>query len=155
MASEALSERLREAAEEAGELARDLGAMASDAGRDALTSGGDALGSVAGGAAEHAASPIVVGLTVFVLAVFVGYHVVWRVTPALHSPLMGVTNAISSVIIVGALIAAGSGAGFSEIMGFVAVTLASVNIFGGFLVTNRMLSMFKKKERPAAGGKGK
>jgi len=86
-------------------------------------------------------------LTVFVLAVFVGYHVVWRVTPALHSPLMSVTNAISSVIIVGALIAAGPvGYSFSRIMGFVAVTLASVNIFGGFIVTQRMLQMFKKKK---------
>jgi NAD(P) transhydrogenase subunit alpha len=86
-------------------------------------------------------------LTVFVLAVFVGYHVVWRVTPALHSPLMAVTNAISSVIIVGALIAAGpAGLSFSKIMGFVAVTLASVNIFGGFIVTQRMLQMFKKKK---------
>ena len=85
-------------------------------------------------------------LTVFVLAVFVGYYVVWRVTPALHSPLMSVTNAVSSVIIVGALIAAGpSGASFSKVMGFVAVTLASVNIFGGFIVTQRMLQMFKKK----------
>jgi proton-translocating NAD(P)+ transhydrogenase subunit alpha len=74
--------------------------------------------------------------------------VVWRVTPALHSPLMAVTNAISSVIIVGALIAAGTGAiDFSEIMGFIAIALASVNIFGGFLVTHRMLSMFKKKQR--------
>jgi NAD(P) transhydrogenase subunit alpha len=87
-------------------------------------------------------------LTVFVLAVFVGYHVVWRVTPALHSPLMAVTNAISSVIIVGALIAAGPvGFGFSEIMGFLAVMLASVNIFGGFIVTQRMLQMFKKKSK--------
>jgi H+-translocating NAD(P) transhydrogenase subunit alpha len=86
-------------------------------------------------------------LTVFVLAVFVGYHVVWRVTPALHSPLMSVTNAISSVIIVGALIAAGPfGYSFSKIMGFIAVTLASVNIFGGFIVTQRMLQMFKKKK---------
>jgi NAD(P) transhydrogenase subunit alpha len=85
-------------------------------------------------------------LTVFVLAVFVGYHVVWRVTPALHSPLMSVTNAISSVIIVGALIAAGpAGVSFSKVMGFCAVTLASVNIFGGFIVTQRMLQMFKKK----------
>ena len=93
-------------------------------------------------------SALVVGLTVFVLAVFVGYHVVWRVTPALHSPLMAVTNAISSVIIVGALIAAGpADFGFSEIMGFIAVTLAAVNIFGGFIVTHRMLSMFKKKQR--------
>ena len=87
-------------------------------------------------------------LTVFVLAVFVGYYVVWRVTPALHSPLMSVTNAVSSVIIVGALIAAGpSGASFSKVMGFIAVTLASVNIFGGFIVTHRMLSMFKKKTK--------
>ena len=87
-------------------------------------------------------------LTVFVLAVFVGYHVVWRVTPALHSPLMAVTNAISSVIIVGALIAAGPpGLDFAKVMGFVAVTLASINIFGGFIVTQRMLQMFKKKQK--------
>jgi len=92
--------------------------------------------------------PFIALFTVFVLACFVGYHVVWRVTPALHSPLMAVTNAISSVIIVGALIAAGTGKfQFSEIMGFVAITLASVNIFGGFLVTHRMLSMFKKKSK--------
>jgi proton-translocating NAD(P)+ transhydrogenase subunit alpha len=91
---------------------------------------------------------IVFFLTVFVLAVFVGYYVVWRVTPALHSPLMSVTNAISSVIVVGALIAAGpAGASFSKTMGFVAVTLASVNIFGGFIVTQRMLQMFKKKQK--------
>ena len=88
------------------------------------------------------------GLTVFVLAVFVGYHVVWRVTPALHSPLMAVTNAISSVIIVGALIAAGPASfDFSQAMGFVAVVLASINIFGGFLVTQRMLAMYKKKTK--------
>ena len=91
---------------------------------------------------------VVFFLTVFVLAVFVGYYVVWRVTPALHSPLMSVTNAVSSVIIVGALIAAGpAGASFSKIMGFVAVTLASVNIFGGFIVTQRMLQMFRKKQK--------
>lgn len=88
----------------------------------------------------------IVGITVFVLACFVGYYVVWRVTPALHSPLMAVTNAVSSVIIVGALIAAGPAHfSFSQFMGFLAVILASVNIFGGFLVTQRMLSMFKKK----------
>jgi H+-translocating NAD(P) transhydrogenase subunit alpha len=88
----------------------------------------------------------VTGLTVFALACFVGYYVVWRVTPALHSPLMAVTNAVSSVIIVGALIAAGpADFSFSQFMGFLAVILASVNIFGGFLVTQRMLSMFKKK----------
>ncbi len=85
-------------------------------------------------------------LTIFVLACFVGYYVVWRVTPALHSPLMAVTNAVSSVIIVGALLAAGlDGWGAPKILGFLAVVLASVNIFGGFVVTHRMLSMFKKK----------
>lgn len=84
--------------------------------------------------------------TVFVLAIFVGYYVVWNVTPALHSPLMSVTNAISSVIIVGALIAAGPmDMHFSKVMGFVAVILASVNIFGGFVVSQRMLQMYKKK----------
>jgi NAD(P) transhydrogenase subunit alpha len=87
-------------------------------------------------------------LTVFALACFVGYYVVWRVTPALHSPLMSVTNAISSVIIVGALIAAGpAGFTFSKVMGFIAVILASVNIFGGFIVTQRMLQMFQKRKK--------
>jgi NAD(P) transhydrogenase subunit alpha len=85
--------------------------------------------------------------TIFILAVFVGYYVVWNVTPALHSPLMGVTNAISSVIIVGALIAAGpADMTLSKFLGFFAVALASVNIFGGFIVTQRMLQMFKKKK---------
>lgn len=102
---------------------------------------------------------LVTGLTVFVLACFVGYHVVWRVTPALHSPLMGITNAISSVIIVGAIMAASpammdtvmtdtgtdGGSGFSKLLGFLAIVLASVNIFGGFIITRRMLHMFKKK----------
>ena len=91
--------------------------------------------------------PIVTNLTVFVLAVFVGYHVVWNVTPALHTPLMSVTNAISSVIIVGAILAAGSTtAGLGPLLGAVAVALAGINTFGGFLVTERMLEMFKKKE---------
>ncbi len=86
--------------------------------------------------------------TVFVLACFVGFYVVWSVTPALHSPLMSVTNAISSVIIVGGLLAAGPAHfDFSKVMGFLAVILASVNIFGGFIVTQRMLAMFKKKVR--------
>lgn len=86
--------------------------------------------------------------TVFVLAVFIGFYVVWSVTPALHSPLMSVTNAISSVIIVGGLIAVGpADMSFSKVMGFIAVMLASVNIFGGFIVTQRMLAMFKKKEK--------
>lgn len=100
-------------------------------------------------AAATAGTPFfVVGLTVFILACFVGYYVVWRVTPALHSPLMAVTNAISSVIIVGALIAVGlSDGALPKAMGFLAVTLASVNIFGGFIVTQRMLSMFTKKKK--------
>ncbi|MFO0995530.1 MAG: proton-translocating transhydrogenase family protein [Alphaproteobacteria bacterium] len=94
-----------------------------------------------------ALDPFVIGFTVFVLAVFVGYYVVWNVTPALHSPLMSVTNAISSVIIVGALIAASPAElNISKIFGFVAVVLASVNIFGGFIVTRRMLQMFRKKK---------
>ena len=85
--------------------------------------------------------------TIFVLACFIGFYVVWSVTPALHSPLMAVTNAISSVIIVGGLLAAGpADMDFSKVMGFCAVTLASVNIFGGFIVTQRMLAMFKKKK---------
>ena len=90
--------------------------------------------------------PFIINLTVFVLAVVVGYHVVWNVTPALHTPLMAVTNAISGIIIVGAMLAAGPeqfDAG--TILGLVAVTLAAVNVFGGFLVTQRMLGMFKKK----------
>jgi NAD(P) transhydrogenase subunit alpha len=97
--------------------------------------------------AGHEHPPFIFLFTVFVLACFIGYYVVWRVTPALHSPLMAVTNAISSVIIVGALIAAGTAAfDFSQIMGVVAVALASVNIFGGFIVTQRMLSMFRAKK---------
>ena len=91
---------------------------------------------------------IIFGITVLVLACFVGYYVVWSVTPALHSPLMGVTNAISSVIIVGAILAAGPvGFDISKIFGIIAVILASINIFGGFIVTYRMLSMFKKKNK--------
>ena len=90
--------------------------------------------------------PFVSLLTIFALACFVGYYVVWRVTPALHSPLMAVTNAVSSVIIVGALLAAGlKGLGPAQLFGALAVALAAVNIFGGFIVTHRMLSMFKKK----------
>jgi NAD(P) transhydrogenase subunit alpha len=95
----------------------------------------------------HGVDPIVTNLTIFVLAVFVGYHVVWNVTPALHTPLMSVTNAISSVIIVGAILAAGSTAGgLGPMLGALAVALAAINTFGGFLVTERMLEMFKKKE---------
>jgi NAD(P) transhydrogenase subunit alpha len=91
--------------------------------------------------------PLIMLFAVFALAIFVGYYVVWNVTAALHSPLMSVTNAISSVIIVGALIAAGPlEAHFSKVMGFFAVVLASVNIFGGFVVSQRMLQMFRKKD---------
>jgi H+-translocating NAD(P) transhydrogenase subunit alpha len=130
----ALAQRAHELAGQAGQLANDLDIAAHQA---ALA---PAAAGVAGG------TPFVFELTVFVLAVFVGYHVVWRVTPALHSPLMSVTNAISSVIIVGALIAAGpAGFSFAKVMGFLAVTLAAVNIFGGFIVTHRMLQMFQRK----------
>lgn len=104
--------------------------------------------------------PTIFRLAIFVLAIFVGYYVVWSVTPALHTPLMAVTNAISSVIIVGALIAAAASAGeqgawVSKGSGALASALAAVNIFGGFMVTRRMLAMYKKKEKaPAASSKG-
>jgi NAD(P) transhydrogenase subunit alpha len=128
-------------AQRAGELAGDAGALAHNL--DTLSQQ-LALATQQG---VHAGTPFVFELTVFVLAVFVGYYVVWRVTPALHSPLMSVTNAVSSVIIVGALIAAGPvGLSFSKLMGFIAVTLAAVNIFGGFIVTQRMLQMFQRKK---------
>jgi NAD(P) transhydrogenase subunit alpha len=128
-------------AERAGELAADAGALANN-----LELLARQLATAQTAPAAVAGTPFVYELTIFVLAVFVGYYVVWRVTPALHSPLMSVTNAISSVIIVGALIAAGPvGISFAKIMGFVAVTLAAVNIFGGFIVTQRMLQMFQRK----------
>jgi NAD(P) transhydrogenase subunit alpha len=133
----ALAERARELAGDAGRLATDLENLAHQM---AVQAPAAATGPIGG-------TPFVFELTIFVLAVFVGYHVVWRVTPALHSPLMSVTNAISSVIIVGALIAAGpAGISFAKVMGFVAVALASVNIFGGFIVTQRMLQMFQRKK---------
>ncbi|MDG4720061.1 MULTISPECIES: NAD(P) transhydrogenase subunit alpha [Thalassospira] len=123
-------------AEKAAQLADSLASGASDAANTATV-------AVQG----SGVSPTVLGLTVFVLACFVGYYVVWKVTPALHSPLMAVTNAISSVIIVGALLAAGPvEMNFSKMMGFIAVVLASINIFGGFIVAQRMLHMFKKKK---------
>lgn len=127
--AQSLGEQLRALANSADDLARQTASAIAEQG--------------------HSASPFFVeGLTVFVLAVFVGYYVVWRVTPALHSPLMAVTNAVSSVIIVGALVAAGMGSfGFSSFMGVLAVLLASVNIFGGFIVTQRMLAMYKKKAK--------
>jgi len=110
---------------------------------------------------EHV-DPTVFRLAIFVLAIFVGYYVVWSVTPALHTPLMAVTNAISSVIIVGGLIAAAAVSGdatgpsaWTKGAGVAAVTLASVNIFGGFMVTRRMLAMYKKKERPKPAAEAK
>ena len=102
----------------------------------------------------EAISPIVFNLIIFVLAIYVGYHVVWNVTPALHTPLMAVTNAISAIVIVGAMLAAALTEGtVGKAMGVAAVALAAVNIFGGFLVTRRMLEMFKKKERKAPADK--
>jgi H+-translocating NAD(P) transhydrogenase subunit alpha len=104
--------------------------------------------------ATNAVDPFVFRLSIFVLAVFVGYYVVWSVTPALHTPLMSVTNAISSVIVVGALLAVGvalvandSGPVWARALGFVALTFASINIFGGFLVTKRMLAMFQRRQK--------
>ncbi len=119
----------------------------------AIQSIADGAGTAASAATGGAIDPLVFQLAVFALAVAVGYYVVWSVTPALHTPLMSVTNAISSVIVVGALLAVGvssagaldSGPWWAKAMGFIALILASVNIFGGFLVTERMLAMYKKK----------
>ena len=115
----------------------------------ALTLSNHAHSMVVGVAATVApeVDPFIFLLAIFLMACFVGYYVVWNVTPALHSPLMAVTNAISSVIIVGAMLATGLATSpWAMLFGFIAVTLASVNIFGGFMVTQRMLSMFKKKQ---------
>lgn len=96
----------------------------------------------------EAVSPTVINLIIFVLAIYVGYHVVWNVTPALHTPLMSVTNAISAIVIVGAMLAAAmTETALGKVMGVAAVALAAVNVFGGFLVTRRMLEMFKKKDK--------
>ena len=125
----------------------DLAAQAADLAHQASILAQNAAG-VAAVSAQNAppAAPFVYLFSIFVLAIFVGYYVVWNVTPALHSPLMAVTNAISSVIIVGAMLAAGlHGSTVAHVFGFLAVVLVSVNIFGGFVVTNRMLSMFRKK----------
>ena len=131
-----LIENSKRLAQEAARLAEQAAQVAAEAGR------------LATGPAEAGGEPFLFMFTVFVLACFIGFYVVWSVTPALHSPLMAVTNAISSVIIVGGLLAAGPvEMDFAKVMGFLAVTLASVNIFGGFIVTNRMLAMFKKKKK--------
>jgi NAD(P) transhydrogenase subunit alpha len=129
----------------------DIAGQASDLAREAaaLAERATALANQAATAVQPvaaAAEPFLFLLTIFLLACFVGYYVVWNVTPALHSPLMGVTNAISSVIVVGGLLAVGLAEDtIARVFGFLAVLLASVNIFGGFLVTHRMLSMFRKK----------
>jgi NAD(P) transhydrogenase subunit alpha len=140
-AAAASAEQARAAAERAAELAGNEGAL-------------DAAGAAAHAASGGVIDPFVFRLSIFVLAIFVGYYVVWSVTPALHTPLMSVTNAISSVIVVGALLAVGvplvgEGAASARVFGFLALMLASVNIFGGFLVTQRMLAMYKRKERPS------
>ncbi len=130
-------------------VAKALG-LAFVSGAAAMAPAGAAF--AAGGSGEGTVDPFFYLLMVFVMAIFVGYYVVWSVTPALHTPLMSVTNAISSVIVVGALLAVGvkgvaSGATAAKIFGFLALVMASVNIFGGFLVTQRMLAMYKKKEK--------
>ncbi len=135
MDSEAIRDKAAELATDAANLFEKAEALAN-----ASTKLVEVQSQAAGG------EPFLFLFTVFVLACFIGFYVVWSVTPALHSPLMSVTNAISSVIIVGGLLAAGPAEmDFSKVMGFCAVTLASVNIFGGFIVTQRMLAMFKKK----------
>ena len=125
-------------------------AAAAEEAAKAAHGAADHLGALAQAASGGVIDPFVFRLAIFALAVFVGYYVVWSVTPALHTPLMSVTNAISSVIVVGALLSVGvagvnAGSGFARLVGFLALALASVNIFGGFLVTERMLAMYKKK----------
>jgi H+-translocating NAD(P) transhydrogenase subunit alpha len=146
-------ERAREAAHAAAIAAEDARQAAQIASEQA-----EVVAKAAGAeviTAGAAVDPFVFQFSIFVLAIFVGYYVVWSVTPALHTPLMSVTNAISSVIVVGAILAVGvdlvgEGTGLARTLGFIGVLLVSVNIFGGFLVTQRMLGMYKKKERAAA-----
>src|SRR5690242_18952727 len=141
-----------QAAQQAQDAARAARA-AADAAQAYADQAAAGLGAVAHAATGGAVDPTVFRLAIFVLAIFVGYYVVWAVTPALHTPLMSVTNAISSVIVVGALLAAGvdvgvgleSGSLWARVLGFVAVILASINIFGGFLVTQLMLALYKPK----------
>ena len=137
--------------QEAASLARAAAEQLQQA-ADAAQAYADAAAVAAHNATGGAVDPFVFRFSIFVLAVFVGYFVVWSVTPALHTPLMSVTNAISSVIVVGALLAVGvgmisSGSGWARGFGFVALVFACVNIFGGFLVTQRMLAMYKKKAK--------
>jgi NAD(P) transhydrogenase subunit alpha len=157
MENEALSDAVRQAetaAQTAASAAEQARTAAEQAAEIALQheAAADAAGAAAYALTGGAIDPFVFRLSIFVLAIFVGYYVVWSVTPALHTPLMSVTNAISSVIVVGALLAVGvdligEGTLIARFFGFFALMLASVNIFGGFLVTQRMLSMYKRKER--------
>lgn len=140
------------AAAKAAQAAAHDAATAAQAAQAYVDQLADAGGAVLSAATGGAIDPFVFRLSIFVMAIFVGYYVVWSVTPALHTPLMAVTNAISSVIVVGALLsvavpAMDSGSVMAKVFGFLALVMASVNIFGGFLVTNRMLAMYKKKER--------
>jgi len=140
-----------EQARAAAQVAKDAAAQAQSIADQLAAAAGDAVHAVSGGAID----PFVFRLSIFVIAIFVGYYVVWSVTPALHTPLMSVTNAISSVIIVGALLAVGlggtgGGSWWAQALGFIALILASINIFGGFLVTQRMLAMYKRREAPPA-----
>jgi len=134
-----MEDNTQSASESALELSNQLMQASKEVARLAVENGGTMMDGA------HSQPFLITGLTVFVLACFVGYHVVWRVTPALHSPLMGITNAISSVIIVGAIMAVWPQDGGFSLMGFLGVILASINIFGGFIITQRMLHMFKKK----------
>jgi NAD(P) transhydrogenase subunit alpha len=125
-------------------------AEAAQRAADSAQSVADQIALAVSTASQGAIDPTVFRFAIFVLAIFVGYYVVWSVTPALHTPLMSVTNAISSVIVVGALLAVGvpltaEGTGLARAFGFIALVLAGINIFGGFLVTERMLAMYKKK----------
>ena len=143
----------QEAADRA-QAAAEVARQAAEAAQQYADAAAARLAATAHAATGAAIDPFVFRLSIFVLAVFVGYYVVWSVTPALHTPLMSVTNAISSVIVVGALLAVSvelmrndSGPIWARILGFFAVILASVNIFGGFLVTQRMLAMYQKKKK--------
>ncbi len=134
-----IANRMNDLAAEAQRLANESASLANQA--TALDSNSGILG----------ADPMIFGLTVFALACFVGYYVVWKVTPALHAPLMSVANAISGVVILGAMVAAGPALlGVSKLMGFAAIILAAINIFGGFIITHRMLAMFKTKAKTGA-----
>jgi H+-translocating NAD(P) transhydrogenase subunit alpha len=140
-------EQALEQARAAARLAR----QSADAAQGYADQVATAVGAGAAAASDGLVDPTVFRFAIFVLAIFVGYYVVWSVTPALHTPLMSVTNAISSVIVVGALLAVGvplvmEGTGFARFAGFIGLVLASINIFGGFLVTQRMLGMYRKKD---------